>query len=279
MSGSAEEKTEEPTDKKFKDSAEEGQTFKFKEILYFFNVFFVILTLGAIDIISIVDKSLETIHDMDALQRYIDLVWDQIVLAFVVPIAVAIFSVCLPSLMQTKFVIATKALKIDIAKLNPVQGIKNIFSMKTIIELFKSLVIHFVGCIFIVIWFSLYAPEIFSFIYLTKGDVLSKLYEEVIFFILLAMTLIFVSTLPFSYFEYQQFVKDLKMTKDEVKREQKDQNGNPEIKGKRQEFHRSLLNDSDERDVKRSSVILANPTHLAIGIFFDINTAVPHGCD
>ena len=273
MSESSEEKTEDPTDKKFKDSAEEGQSFKFKELLYLCNVLFVILSLSAIDIVNIVDTAIESVSNMDSLVRYLDLVYDDIMVAIFVPVAVSIFSVALPSLMQTKFVIAVKAMKIDFAKLNPVQGVKNLFSMKTIIELFKSMVVHIIGGIFITLWFFTFGERVFSYIYLAKGDILSTLYDDTVLFILLAMMLIFLATTPFIFFERVQFVKDLKMTKEEVKREQKDQNGNPQIKGKRQEFHRSLINESDTSDVKRSSVILANPTHLAVGIYFDIKEA------
>ncbi len=273
MSESSQEKTEEPTDKKFKDSLEEGQSFKFKEIIYLSNVVCVVFSLLAIDIISIVDAALKTLHNIDALRNYLDLVWDQVLIAFVVPVAVSIFSVCLPSMMQTKFTISPKALKLDFNKLNPVTGIKNIFSMKTIIELFKSIVVHVIGCAFIVIWCVVYANSIFELVYVSKENILEVLFDYFLFFVLLAMFVIFLGTTIFIYFEYRQFVKDLKMTKDEVKREQKDQNGNPEIKAKRTEFHRSLLSDQDGTDVKKSAVILANPTHLAIGVYFDFETA------
>lgn len=279
MSESSQEKTEEPTDKKFKDSLEEGQSFKFKEIIYLANVVMVILSLFALDIVSIIDAALKTLHDTDALSNYLDLVWDQVLIAFVVPVAVSIFSVCLSSMMQTKFVIATKALKLDFNKLNPVTGFKNIFSMKTIIELFKSIIVHIIGTIFVILWFTVYANEIFALVYVSKENILPILFDYFLFFVIFSMLTIFLGTTIFIYFEYKQFVKDLKMTKDEVKREQKDQNGNPEIKSKRTEFHRSLLSDQDSSDVKKSAVILANPTHLAIGIYFDIETApIPMVC-
>lgn len=276
MSDSSEEKSELPTDKKLKDSLEEGQSFKFKEIIYFFNVVCVISTVYFLNLGDIMEVALVNLSDINALKRYIDIVKGDVVLAFIIPIVVSIVSVSLPSLLQTKFVIATKALKIDFSKLNPVTGLKNLFSAKTIIELFKAIIVHIIGISFLILWFFHLGKQIFLLIYLDKSAIAGVLINNVVLFVCLSMLVIFLATTPFIFFERQQYIKDLKMTKQDVKRENKDQNGSPEIKSRRSEIHRSLLNDKDENDVKRSAVILANPTHLAIGIYFDIvNAPIP----
>lgn len=273
MSGSTEEKTELPTEKKLKDSLEEGQAFKFKEIIYFFNVICVISTVYFLNFGDIIEVALVNVSDINALKRYIDIVKADVILAFIIPITVSIISVSLPSLIQTKFVIATKALKIDFSKLNPVTGFKNLFSAKTIIELVKAIVVHIIGISFLVLWFLHLGKQLFVLMYLNQHTIASVLIDNIVLFVCITMLVIFISTTPFIYFERNQFIKDLKMTKQDVKRENKDQNGSPEIKGRRNEIHRSLINDKDESDVKRSAVILANPTHLAIGIYFDMENA------
>ncbi len=273
MANETEEKTEEPTDKKLQDSAEEGQTYKFKELIYLFNIGAVFLSLYALNILGLIEVALVNLGDIEELKKYIAIAGPDIALAFIIPAVVAIFSLSLPSLMQTKFVMATKALKIDFDKLNPVNGVKNLFSMKTVIELFKAIVVHVVGIAFIVIWFLTLGRVIFEFMYVPQDSLSSALFDFTMIFVLLATLIIFISTTIFIFFEYRQHIKELKMTKQEVKRENKDQNGNPEIKTRRNEIHRSLISDKDEADVKKSSVILANPTHLAIGIYFDLETA------
>lgn len=70
-------------------------------------------------------------------------------------------------------------------------------------------------------------------------------------------------------FEHYQHSKQLKMSKDEVKREYKEMEGSPEIKSKRRQFHQELQSSNMRADVKRSSVIVANPTHIAIGIHYE----------
>lgn len=273
MSESTEEKSELPTDKKLEDSLEEGQSFKFKEIIYLCNVIFVIVTVYFLNFGDILEYSLNNLSDIDSLKNYMNIVKNDVVLAFVIPIVVSIVSVCLPSLFQTKFVLATKALKLDFSKLNPVTGFKNLFSMKTLIDLIKAIVVHIVGLAFLVLWFLYIGHSLFELTNITKKDIFAVLIDNMVVFVCITMFVIFLSTLPFIYFEHKQYIKDLKMTKQEVKRENKDQHGSPEIKGRRNEIHRSLINDKDENDVKRSAVILANPTHLAIGIYFDIVTA------
>lgn len=273
MSESSEDKTEEPTEKKLRDSAEEGQTYKFKEVIYFLNVVLVIVSLYATDLVVLIDAALTGLGNIDTLRKYLETVKGEIALLFIVPVMVSMLSVSIPSLAQTKFVMATKAIKLDFDKINPVNGFKNLFSIKTVIEAIKALFVHIAGAIFIFLWFITFGSIIFEFMFVPKDQISSALFDYTVIFIILAMLIIFIATVPFVFFEIQQHIKDLRMTKQEVKRENKDQNGNPEIKSKRNEIHRSLLSDKDESDVKRSAVILANPTHLAIGVYFNAKTA------
>ncbi|MFV8808506.1 EscU/YscU/HrcU family type III secretion system export apparatus switch protein, partial [Yersinia enterocolitica] len=71
--------------------------------------------------------------------------------------------------------------------------------------------------------------------------------------------------------EYFLFMKDMKMDKEEVKREYKDQEGNPEVKYQRKELHREILSEQLKSDINNSRLIIANPTHIAVGIFFKPN--------
>ena len=65
-------------------------------------------------------------------------------------------------------------------------------------------------------------------------------------------------------FERYNFMKQNRMTKDEVKREHKESEGSPEIKGKRRELHQEILNQAE--NTGKSDVVIKNPTHLAIGL-------------
>ncbi|MGG6549365.1 UNVERIFIED_CONTAM: EscU/YscU/HrcU family type III secretion system export apparatus switch protein, partial [Prevotella sp. 15_C9] len=68
--------------------------------------------------------------------------------------------------------------------------------------------------------------------------------------------------------EYFLTMKDMKMDKEEVKREMKEQEGNPEVKSKRREVHMEILSEQVKSDIENSRLIVANPTHITIGIYF-----------
>ncbi|MGL5666181.1 MAG: EscU/YscU/HrcU family type III secretion system export apparatus switch protein, partial [Shewanella sp.] len=68
--------------------------------------------------------------------------------------------------------------------------------------------------------------------------------------------------------EYFLFMKEMKMDKQEVKREMKEQDGNPEIKSRRREMHMEILSEQVKSDIENSRLIIANPTHIAMGIYF-----------
>ncbi len=71
-------------------------------------------------------------------------------------------------------------------------------------------------------------------------------------------------------FAYQKFdhTKKLKMSKDEVKREYKEMEGSPEIKSKRRQLHQELQASNQRENVKRSNVLVTNPTHIAVGLYY-----------
>jgi type III secretion protein U len=74
----------------------------------------------------------------------------------------------------------------------------------------------------------------------------------------------------FDYFlQYRQHMNGLMMSKDEIKREYKEMEGDPHIKSKRKQFHQELLMEDTSGRVRKSSVLVTNPTHIAIAILYD----------
>ncbi len=69
--------------------------------------------------------------------------------------------------------------------------------------------------------------------------------------------------------EYFLYIRDLKMDKEEVKREYKEQEGNPEVKQTRRQVHSEILSEQVKSNVRKSRFIIVNPTHIAIGIYLN----------
>ncbi|HBA2893023.1 TPA: histidine kinase [Escherichia coli] len=103
------------------------------------------------------------------------------------------------------------------------------------------------------------------------GDIISLLSDwgEMLFLLILYCLGSMIIVLIFDFIaEYFLFMKDMKMDKQELKREYKEQEGNPEIKSKRRERHQEILSEQLKSDVSNSRLMIANPTHIAIGIYF-----------
>ena len=71
------------------------------------------------------------------------------------------------------------------------------------------------------------------------------------------------------FFQKWQHIKQLKMSKDEVKREYKEMEGDPQIKSKRKQLHQEMANNETMEQTRKSSVVVTNPTHLAIAIYYE----------
>lgn len=271
MSG---EKTEAPTAKKIKDARQKGQILKSKEIVsssiimillslllslstFFIEHFFLLFA-------YLQDSCLLDFHTGKA--KILPHIWHIIINILLPIIIITIIIIVLSHIAQFGFLLSPSSLKPDIKHINPIAGAKKIFSLKNLLEFFKSLIkVIFIGFI---IWFVI-KGNINFFFHLPKcglkcipifiGQLLTQLT------VICVLGLIIISLLDYCL-EHHFYIKQLKMSKEEIKKEHKEMDGNPEIKGRRKQLHKELLVNNIRKQVKQSSVIITNPTHIAIGI-------------
>ncbi|MTI14263.1 type III secretion system export apparatus subunit SctU [Sansalvadorimonas verongulae] len=272
MSG---EKTEQPTPKKLRDARKKGQVAKSKEISSTAGIIAVVAIIWALSdwYVQMFQELLlypAEFYEMefrDALKS-ITLGLLSKALLMIAPLVVAsAFAAVAGNVVQFGILLAFEPIKPDIKKINPIQGAKKIFSIKNVVELVKSIIkILFLSLVvYFVIKGSL--SELMNLPYCGTNcilPVLGSLMKKLMLFAIVAFMVI--SVLDFMFEKYQ-FTKEQKMTKDEVKREYKEMEGNPEIKGKRKELHRELLNSED--NVAQSDVVIKNPTHIAVGLHYN----------
>ena len=277
MSNEGGDKTEEPTDKKIRDAREKGQVAKSKEIvstalmIFLFGFLFLMSDFYIDKIKEIILLPGQYIHlpFMDALSEIVEpLIMNLIYLT--IPFGVlALLIGIISHLVQFGFLISGESIKPEFKKINPVEGFKRIFAIKSLVEFFKSIIKVVLLTVLIVIVLKdnmnelLYIPLCGLHCVL---PVVGNIFKQLIY--IAAIGFIIISAADF-LFEKHQHRKQLKMTKDEVKREFKEMEGSPEIKGKRKQFHQELMSSNGAANVKRSSVLVTNPTHLAIGILYD----------
>jgi type III secretion protein U len=166
-------------------------------------------------------------------------------------------------------VFSFEAMKFDLKKLNPIEGIKQKFKLKTLVELLKSIA-KITGAaiiIYLIIWNSL--PQIISSILMPPigsaliiNDFLLKVVVRVgLFFLLVGLFDL--------AFQRRTFAKEMMMEKFEVKQEYKDTEGDPMIKGKRRELFREIAYQEGPRAAGRARAIITNPTHIAVALKYN----------
>jgi flagellar biosynthesis protein FlhB len=170
---------------------------------------------------------------------------------------------------QTRFMWSSDALTLKFDKLNPLKGLKGLVSKRSAVEVLKALM---KTSLLAYIAYSLVMkelPEILSLphketrlILQYLGGTLFTLTLKVGFFFL------FIAGLDFMYQKWQ-FKKDLMMTFQEVKEEGKEREGNPQVKGKIRSLQRAMARRRMLDDVKTATVVVTNPTHLAVALKYE----------
>jgi flagellar biosynthetic protein FlhB len=173
------------------------------------------------------------------------------------------------NILQVGFKITTEAIAPELNRLNPIAGMKRFVSLKAMVELAKSIAkLVLIGAIaYVFVKSDMDAfPQL---IHQEVGQILAYIARvalKISFFVCLAM--IILAALDFLYQRWQ-FEKDLKMTKQEVKDEQKQTYGDPQVKFRIRSMQLEMARRRMMETVPEADVVITNPTHLAIALKFD----------
>ncbi len=171
--------------------------------------------------------------------------------------------------LQTKFLISFKAIKFDLNRINPVQGFKRLFSLRSIFELLKALLK--VAIVVIVGYYAIKGKwqDFLLYPFMPIQDSaghLALLIHDVM--IRTGIALLALAVLDF-YYQRWEYEKSLRMTKQEVKDEMKDIEGNPEVKRKQRQMMYEILRSRMMAEVPKATVVITNPTHIAVALRYD----------
>lgn len=264
-------KTEKPTPKRLRDGAKKGQILKSRD----FTVSCIILS-GAAYLAFILDPERITAGLAEVIARNFDVTPHDYarelllsaVLVVVPFVLTGIVVTALSTWIQTRLSLATEAVKINFDALNPVNGLKKLFSLRTVKELVKTILYLVVMTLAAWLFWTKYRGYIFIPLN-REPSILLGLWAFLLFRLVLYClgSIIFILILDF-LFEYLLFMKDMRMDKEEVKRDFKEQEGSPQIKSQRRSLREEFLSEQLEADISNSRLIIANPSHIAIGIYF-----------
>lgn len=280
------EKTEPATQKKLNDARKEGQVAKSKEVgngLGLLSLFLLLkFWIGSISISFLelfggnYNRLTEVVHmpygtvPMANIEAIIRQNMQNMLLIMAPIFLVGVFVAFFCDLVQVKWQPTMSLLQPKFSKLNPISGMKKLFfSSQAVVELIKA--IAKIGLIAYIAWKYL-KDKLHILFYLLDMPLILSVQEigGIVIDLGIRISSIYM-VIAFADFVYQKwkFKEDMKMTKQEVKDEYKDQEGDPEIKGKQKQ---RMLEAAKRRMMKalpEADVVITNPTHYAVALKYD----------
>ncbi len=272
------EKTEEPTDKKIEDSRKEGNVPKSQDTSGVFSLFFAILAILMLfgfmsDRIFHLTRYLFDLQGMVLTQESMIDIAMTIMFEFllvVLPLAIVVaLSGIIGGVAQFGFLFTTKPLVPDFKKLDPIKGLANLVSVKKLIEgakiTFKALATMGTGFIF----FFYFIQELPTVALFPLIDQLDWVKDKVIIIALVMLLVLAVFAIIDLVIVRKQYFDKLKMSKQEIKDEMKNMEGDPHIKGKIRQIQMEAARKRMMSEVPNADVVITNPTHYAVAIKYD----------
>lgn len=275
------EKTEDATSKKKSDAREKGQVFQSKEIntaIVLMAIFWALKTFAhfmlnqLLGFTTTIYKNYLFDEGTFTPEGIIIVFYKMIITVsiIVIPItAIALITGLVLSYAQVGFLFTTKTLEVKLSKLNPIEGFKKLFSKKSVVELIKALIKIFIVGYAI---YSYVVDQIISIVTLpnaSMGEIVAFMGDMVVSIAYRAGGVLLV--MAFFDYVYQRwsYNNELKMSKQEVKEEHKQSDGDPQVKAKIKEKQRQMAMNRMMSEVPDADVIITNPTHYAVAIKYD----------
>ncbi len=173
------------------------------------------------------------------------------------------------NLMQIGFVWNSEALQPNFARINPLSGFKRLFSLSSVVRLGGSIAKILLIAGVAHLYLTAHVDQFLALSLQEPAAILATAGRSVVelgFY--LALTLITLAILDYGY-QYWQHERDLRMTKQEIREEMKEMDGNPQMRARRREVHRKLVEARDLQHVKTADVVITNPTHVAVAVKYD----------
>ena len=278
------EKTEQPTPKRLRDARRDGDVPKSRDLTQTATMLvWILLLIGlsgyAADRLSSLLEYSWTQVDLasaDALYDAGAAAVKTLVLLTVLPLSILALCGILVEFLQTGAVFAPKRIAPQASRLNPADGFKRIFCVDNLFEIVKSLLktALIAGLLFMVT--KQYLPDILR---LPAAGISAYVGLDRRLIVMLCVwtgvAFAFVSAADRLYQGYSHR-KRLRMSKDEVRREHKQDEGDPQLRGHRQGLHRQWSTQNAPQAAREATALVVNPTHIAVAILYEPErTAVP----
>lgn len=273
------EKSEEPTSKKLEDSRKKGQVARSKELATMLIMMIASLWLFWLGPQMMVDFermmimgfSLERDHAFD-MKRAADIIFAQFEAAMwlVLPfIAGMMVMAIVANILVGGWLFSTEVMAPKFSKLNPIAGIKRMFSLHALVELIKALLKFFLMSVLAILFIYSTLREVYHLGLIEVEPGLASAGEILAMaLVVMSLGLIVIAMIDVPYMLWKHN-EDMKMTLQEVKDEFKQTEGNPEIKGRIRRMQQEMAMRRMMQDVPTADVIITNPEHYAVALKYD----------
>ncbi len=271
------EKTEKATPKRKQDERKKGNIFQSKELLsvisllVMFNLINLLVPIVSGNLYNYIETNFSSIVSADIiLPSDVFKIGVDALIVIAIVVGPMLFASGLVAILvtfaQTKMLFSFENIKFKFNKLNPISGLKRMISLRGLVELVKSIIK--IAALIVIIYFVV-KPRIMS-IYrlfdmeatqamLVLGDIIISIINTV------GAIFIFIAVADYVY-QWWEYEKNLRMSKQEIKEEYKQMEGDPQIKGKIKERQRAMAQSRMMQAVPTADVVIRNPTHFAVAI-------------
>ncbi|HZG70572.1 MAG TPA: flagellar biosynthesis protein FlhB [Chondromyces sp.] len=273
------EKTEKATPKKKQDTRKKGQVAKSQDVnaaVILLAVFGFLLAGAAYmgnEMLDFLQHSFQHYMSMPLTEENVKVITLDIMRELAVILGpvmlVALLAGVAANYIQVGFLFTGETIKPKLEKIDPIKGFKRIFAVRSLVELLKSILkICFVGTVtFIILWINI--EQVLKLSFKSITDILQIVGVLTVQMGLAASAaLLFLSLLDYLYQRYD-FEKSIRMSKQDIKDEYKNTEGDPLIKSRIKQRQREMAMRRMMQEVPQADVVITNPTHYAIALKYD----------
>jgi len=273
------EKTEEPSQHKLDEARKKGDVASSKELnsVLILTGTFCVLILSSLYMFEVISEFIEWIYGLDMTKAYTGVLAKRVLTESFIMMGKCVAPVFFTSMSlgivaqvsQVGILYAPDVLQLKFDRINPQSGLKKIFSKKSIVEVFKGL---FKFSIVMGITYYIISDNLLSFNGFLHTDAAQAFSYGKMFALKLSLSimvgLVLVAALDFAWEKYSYKEKH-RMTKQQVKEENKEREGSPEVKQRIRTIQREMANKRMMNDIKTADVVVTNPTHISIVIRYN----------
>ena len=269
-------KTEKATPKKRRDERKKGNVFMSQDVVSVVTLlssFAVFLLLSGAIAAGVAQVVLRAIEGCGTVQNGLDLPLEDLkrdslkvlLKTGLIPLATA-GAALLATFAQTKLLVSGELLKPKFNRISPLQGFKRLFSLKSIVDALKNSLK--ITLLLVIIYFSIKAmiEDGPRYLYTDPGVSVSVMFQAGTGMALRVILAFVVLAAADFFYQWWEFERKMKMSKQEIKEEYKQTEGDPQIKGKIKENQRRMAQTRMMQSVPQADVVIRNPTHFAVAL-------------